>query len=316
MDALTIQATGKVNLFLETRGRRPDGYCEIRSVVAPVSLFDTLEIEVWAQERIETTMTLADDALLEAVPTVSPEENLATRAAWALKKESGCRGGARIYVRKQIPIGGGMGGGSADAAAVLTGLNALWKTGLDRRRLMAVGAALGCDIPALVHGGWVRMEGRGERIAPLAEDGARPTENIWIVLANPGFCVSTRDVYQRHDKAGLTLPAIPYTDAVRVFLRGTATEMGGALFNSLQPVVFEKYPLVAMTAERLARAGATGVLLCGSGATVMGLARDQEHARAIARDTSAAGEFPLWVRVAHLLPDGVMVAHGPLEARV
>ncbi len=310
---MTIHAPAKVNLFLEALERRPDGYHAIRSVLAPVSVFDVVTLE-HRDGDIETTLDPNGAIGADLLPDAASPENLAARAARALKEETGWSGGARIHVVKNIPVGGGLGGGSADAAAVLVGLDTLWNTGLSRERLMDVGARLGSDIPALIHGGWVVMEGRGERVTPLETDGARTRPRPWLVLANPGFHVSTRDVYRRY--TALTLSGTPFNNVLSVLKKGNVSEMAQAVFNSLQSCVFEKYPMTEMTAEGLADAGALGVLLCGSGATVMGLARDRDHARDIEQTVRARLDFPVWSQVAQLLPDGVMVAHGPLEARV
>jgi len=153
MKRLKIKAPAKVNLFLDVLGKRDDGYHEIRSLLLPVSLFDQLILEN-TPGRIETVTK--SQMYLKGIPWPvsmgSLDDNLATRAARLLKETTGIRCGARIILEKHIPIAGGMGGGSSDAAAVLKGLNTLWSTGLSQNELMALGAKLGCDIPALVHG--------------------------------------------------------------------------------------------------------------------------------------------------------------------
>ncbi len=311
MKSLAVQANAKVNLFLEIGESRADGYHEVRSILTPVSLSDTVVLERRA-DGVEAFMESDGAVGMENLPTLDSDENLVVRAARALQEETGCTEGVRIRVDKAIPVGGGLGGGSADAAAVLTGLNRLWNTGLSRARLMEIGLRLGCDVPALVHGGAVAVEGRGERVQAVNSPSARPP--VWLTLANPGFHVSTRDVFSRY--TALTYSPVPFKDAVSIFEKGDPGAMARMLFNSLQPSVFEKYPLIEMTAESLATAGATAVLLCGSGATVMGLASGEEQAREIERTLRTTLDFPVWTRAVRLLPDGVMVAHGPLEARV
>ena len=311
-ESLSIAAPAKVNLFLDVLGKRSDGYHDLRSLVVPVSLADAL--------RLEKT-----DGVIEAVcdSTELPEghaglvprsaENLAVRAARRLQEATGCRYGVRIHIRKRIPVGGGMGGGSADAAAALVGVNDLWGTKLDRSVLMALGTELGSDIPALVQGGAVCMEGRGERVTPIACRWPAGTE-WWLLLVNPGISVPTADIYRRF-RTGLTSPDETFTNAKFALERGAVTLAAASLHNALERVVFVKYPLLRIVAERLKAAGALGVLLSGSGASIFALAADRRHAEQMERRIGCDAGCPLWTRVAQVLPDGVMAAHGPLEAR-
>ncbi len=310
---LSIQAPAKINLFLDVLGKRADGYHELRSLVLPLSLADELTLE-----RTDGVIeVLCDGAgLPEGHEGLVPcgADNLAVRAARRLREISGYDGGVRIRILKRIPVGGGMGGGSADAAATLVGLNALWGTGLDPADLMGLGAELGSDIPALVQRGPVCMEGRGERVTPIVCHWPAGTE-WWLVLANPGFSVPTGDVFRRF-RTGLTLPDETFSNAKFALERGVVTLAAASLHNALERVVFVKYPLLRIVAERLRAAGALGVLLSGSGATIFALAADRRHAEQVANEIRRDTGPWLWTRVAQVLPDGVMAAHGPLEARV
>ena len=308
-EQLRAWAPAKVNLYLDVLGKRSDGYHDLRSVVVPIGLFDEVELERTGRE-IETHVTSELPACMTRLPDGS-DGNIATRAARLLRKTTGCRGGASVRLRKHIPVGGGLGGGSADAAAALVGLNDLWQTGLSRQELMSLGAQVGCDIPALIHGGAVVMEGRGEKISPLAVAG--PVSHWWIVVVNPGVMVSTRDIYARF-RCVLTSDGERYRNMVCALTEGDLDLAARSLFNRLQETVCRKYPLLGILAERLERAGALGALLCGSGASLFGLARDEEHARRIAESLARPSGAPIWCHVTRILPDGVMVAHGPLEA--
>jgi 4-diphosphocytidyl-2-C-methyl-D-erythritol kinase len=307
----TVRVTtpAKVNLYLEIVGRRVDGYHDIRSLVMPVSVCDVLTLT--AADGIETVLAVTERVDTAELAALAAGENLTTHAAAALRDATGYRGGARIVLEKHIPVGGGLGGGSADAAGVLAGLNALWGTGLDTGALAALGASLGCDVPALVHGGLVLMEGRGERISRPA---VRPAA-LHLVLVNPGFSVSTRDIYARY-RVPLTSFAPGSMNLVSALEGGDVSAVGRGLYNGLQDTVFRKYPLIEQTADALGEAGSIGVLLCGSGASVLGLARDRADARRVAASVRNRLEYPAWVQAVETLPDGVMVAHGPLEARV
>ena len=312
--SLILKAPAKVNLYLEVLGRRDNGYHDIRTVIAPVSLYDTVRLDL-VPDGVET---IWEDCSEEDRSLVRSDDNLATKAARLLKELTGARGGVRIHLKKNIPVGGGLGGGSADAAAVLIGLNKLWSAGLDTAELMGIGFSLGCDVPAMVHGGVVCSEGLGEKISalefgsPKRSDGGSG-DGWWLVLVNPGFSVSTADIYARCSSS-LTSDKIPLRSMVSALGEGDLEAVSGSLFNGLQGIVFAKYPLIEMIADGLVAAGAAGAQVSGSGSTVFGLARDEQHARETAERLPEALGFSVWSDVASIVPDGVMVAHGPLEA--
>lgn len=249
---MTVEAYAKVNLSLEVLGRRPDGYHEIRSVVLPISLSDTLSLE---------------DAAEGVVVSDSPhgERDLAVMAAKALI-DSGARGGVSIKTAKRIPEGGGLGGGSADAAATLLALNGMWNLGMTPMELAAIGARVGSDVPSLVLAHRFRrpvmMEGRGERVRVL-DDGeiAALCIGAFVVLANPGTRSSTAEVYA-----------------------GWRPENGTARNNAngLQAAACELHPEIAAAIDALSAAGAERAMMSGSGSTVFGFAGDEQSAERIA----------------------------------
>lgn len=309
MEELRLAAAAKVNLFLEITGRRENGYHDLRSVLAPVSLEDRLILRKTGG-LIETTIGENSSIDCEALSDGGRNgDNLVTRAARLLRDRTGYRGGVSITLEKHIPIGGGLGGGSADAAATLRGLNELWGTGLTRDELSALGASVGCDVPALVHGGLVLIEGLGEKVTPLPPSSL----SCLLVLVNPGFPVSTKDIYSRCTEP-LTSDRVSAKGMVRSLRGGDVDLVAEGLFNGLQETVFRKYPLIKLLADALDAAGSVGTLLSGSGATVFGLARDDEHARRIADSVAREVAPNVWRKVVRVLPDGVTVAHGPLEA--
>ncbi len=308
---VAVAAPAKINLFLDVVGRRADGYHDLQSIVMPIDVCDEITLRVLPEGvSLETEWGARppDDA-------PAAEENLAVKAARALQAASGCKRGVQIRLRKVIPMGGGMGGGSADAAAVLRTLNVLWELDWPLERLQEIGLTLGCDVPAMVCGRAVLMEGKGERVTPLRLEPDAVETAWWVVVVNPGFPVSTPDIYCRY-KPGLTPPRDAFTTIRFALERGRWTEVARGLFNALQETAFAKYPSLALLAVGLRNAGARGVLLSGSGASLFGLAETEEEARAVeARIRLATGPW-LWSRAARMLPDGVMAAHGPLEARV
>lgn len=292
---ITIEARAKINLTLEILGKRPDGYHELRSIVMPVSLTDTVRL---TSTYAQTAMTLTVSPGVDLTKIGSVDKNLAVRAARLMQERYRVNAGARIHIHKRIPIGGGLGGGSADAAGVIRGLDRLWDLHRPREELMALGTELGSDVPALVHGGAVLMEGRGERVRGLFGD-TPPVgcEGFWLVIANPGLMCSTPDVFRKWRGCLTASPSILHnmTSSIRTSDVSIAAEV---LHNGLQPVVFEGYPGVAQTASQLQAAGCLGVLLSGSGASVFGLVRDEAHGVEIGRKLGSG----FWHVLAHTCP--------------
>ncbi len=297
-----VAAPGKINLSLEILGRRADGYHELRSVVMPLALHDRVELSEAAEDSLEVVPENID------IGALCPSADNLVMKALGLMRRRGQGGGVRIRILKRIPIGGGLGGGSSNAAATLVGLNRLWGLGLSLRELMDLGARLGCDVPAIVCGGAVSMEGRGERVQALFEAGGAPPASFDVVLANPNVVVSTASVYQNFARV-LTQDNDSYTITVSAVRSGDLMAVARCLRNELEPGVFARYPAIGRLAESMRAAGACGVLLSGSGATVFGLVRDAAHGESVRRRLPS----DCWSLVTRTLPDGVMVAHGPLE---
>ncbi len=173
-------APAKINLFLHVNGRRPDGYHELQTAFQFLDLADTLAFEPLDNGAIER---------LGGLPGLAPADDLTVRAATALRQASGCRAGARIRIDKCIPDGGGLGGGSSDAATTLVALNALWGCGLDEDALAAIGLTLGADVPVFVRGRAAFAEGVGERLQAV------DFPERWAVVIHPGVAVPTAAVF-------------------------------------------------------------------------------------------------------------------------
>ncbi|MDF7647821.1 4-(cytidine 5'-diphospho)-2-C-methyl-D-erythritol kinase [Erwiniaceae bacterium L1_54_3] len=186
----TWPAPAKLNLFLYITGRRPDGYHNLQTLFQFLDFGDTLEITRDSSGKIR---------LLTPLPGVVDEENLIVRAAQALKQAAAARGtlpvdaGAQIALEKRLPMGGGLGGGSSDAATVLVALNHLWQTQLSVDELAAIGVHLGADVPVFVRGHAAFAEGVGEKIQP-----AEPEEK-WYLVAHPGVSIATPDIFKDAD---------------------------------------------------------------------------------------------------------------------
>ena len=277
---MTIAAYAKVNFTLEVLGVRPDGYHDLRSVVVPVSLAD----EVVLEPADGVTLAVRGDGGRGA-----EKDNLAVRAVRLMQRVSGRKDGVAITLEKRIPVGGGLGGGSADAAAVLNGLNEMWGLGIPRRDLASLGAEIGSDVPALVLGGAVLMEGRGERVAPLFP---LPSSLVTfhLVLANPGIFCSTPEIFKAFDAPLPNRPEIFYN--IRLAMQsGDGAAVSRALQNDLAATAMRLHPEIGAVRRRLETAGCLGASMSGSGATVFGVARDAAEAGRIARTLEAVG---LW----------------------
>ncbi len=383
-----VKAHAKVNVTLDILGVRPDGFHDLRSIVMPIELCDDVKLDVitqWPEGSVFPQLNSQHSTLNTSLMPIfslavasenvdiselgSPEKNLCVRAARLFFERAAEKGvdlsfisEVKISVVKRIPLGGGLGGGSADAAAVLRGLNRLAVQVANSElfnadALTAIGAELGSDVPALIAGGAVLMEGRGERVTWLPGFGGP----YYILLANPGIHVSTPLAYKAYDSFefgdnGIAKFGARSSESVSDFklrcsrsadaedsvppLRSSGpadiesldsnltdntyfsridtsrncgkslSDFSVMLTNGLEKPVFELYPEIAELSRRLKESGAEAVLMSGSGATVFALCKSPEDAKRL----SACLPKDYWMAVSRMMPDGVMAAHGPLEA--
>ena len=196
--------------------------------------------------------------------------------------------GARISVKKRIPAGGGLGGGSADAAAVLRALNELWGIGLSREALAEIGAQVGSDVPSLVFNAPVVMEGRGEKISPLSTS----TSSLHLVLVNPGVHSSTKEVYAACEGRPLDCENLT-ARMVEALQAGDLSRIAAALMNDLQPPAVKQHPEIADALVSLKTAGVIGAMMSGSGSSVFGLVENESEARRISSEMNAHG-YKAW----------------------
>lgn len=284
---MTVEAYAKVNFTLDVLGRRPDGYHALRSVVMPISLADTLEIEATEGGSITSDTGYDDDLCLKAARVLRSQiSNLKSQISDIGDQgvDSGDQVGVSIHVTKRIPAGGGLGGGSADAAAVLRTLNEMWGLNLPREELAEIGAQVGSDVPALVLGGPVLMEGRGEKVSPISTS----TSSLHLVLVNPGIHSSTKDVYAVCRARENDSPSP--TDAMIAALKtGDLAQIAAATSNDLQAPAVKLHPEIADALTSLRTAGATGVTMTGSGSCVFGFAPDAATAERISAELNSKG---------------------------
>ena len=259
---MNIQARGKINWTLDVVGRRADGYHLLDMLMQPIALHDTLSL-------------LPADGLfltIEGAPDLSPgEDNLILRAARALQNEYGVAQGARISLRKRIPMGAGLGGGSADAAAALKGLNALWGLGADLIALCRIGEDLGADVPFCLHDAPRRAQGIGERLTPI-ESRAFP-----LVLLQPCAALSTKEVFTAyHASPGIVSPDTEA--AAQALAKGDLRALRASAGNVLESASIPLRPEIVQAKEALYRQGAAFSQMTGSGSAVFGAFENTETA--------------------------------------
>jgi len=259
MSVLEVSAHAKINLSLDVSGKREDGYHELRMIMQTIDLHDKVLIETTGEAGI----TLECDN--SWVPLDS--RNTAWKAAQLMMEHCGIQTGIRINIRKRIPVAAGLAGGSADAAAVLRGLNKLFSAGLDRQRLKELGKQVGADVPYCIEGGTMLAEGIGERLTPL-----RDFSGVDIVLVKPKIGVSTGWVYGNLKIAEIIRQDRPDTELlISALTTGNLSMVAAHMKNVLELVTIPRYGIVQEAKDRLLKAGALGSMMSGSGPTVFGI---------------------------------------------
>lgn len=288
MREMHIKARGKINLGLDVVRKREDGYHEVRMVMQTVSLFDHLTLRRADREEIR---------IFSKNRTYLPlnENNLAWKAADLLKQEFGWKGGLEITLDKRIPIAAGMAGGSADAAAVLYGVNRMYRLGLSLEGLQERGVRLGADIPYCLMRGTALAEGIGERLTPLP-----PPPPAFLVIAKPPIGVSTRWVYG-HLKADEIREHPDIDGLIGCLKTGDLAGLCKKMGNVLEEVTIPAHPVIGEIRELMRAEGALGAMMSGSGPTVFGIFEKYEEAAACAttlkktrcaRNVFQAGFYP------------------------
>ncbi len=265
--ALKVLSPAKLNLYLEVLGKRPDGYHSLNTIFERISLSDEITVRELDNGRIRIESESKD------IPKDS--RNIAYKAACLLKDDLRISKGALISIKKRIPVGAGLGGGSSNAASTLIGLNRLWGLKLNKQRLSAYGAKLGSDVPFFLSGASFAFgNGRGEMIKALSPG----KKKLWHIVVAPRFKVSTKKIYEELDKAriGAGRKIRINTDCL------DKKKITGMLFNRLEEVTFKKYPGVKKLKENLTEQGIKNVLMSGSGGAVFGIVNSRKEARRIA----------------------------------
>ena len=279
-------APAKINLFLDVIRKREDGYHDLGTLFQTIDAGDTVSAEPRQDGRITLCYNEPQNYPLES--------DLVYKAATLLQQESGTTLGADIYLNKVMPLGAGLGGGSADAAATLRLLNQLWKLKFKFEKLEEIGAKLGADVPFLVRGGTAMAEGIGEKLTfvkPLQLSGEQ-----YLLVATPLDSVPTKDAYAGVPKSG---PDRWETYKAKCMRTGKAASIDFALantFNAFEESVFPKHPLVEEMKNEFKRLGATSVLMSGSGASVFGVFETRKQAKEAAEELKPISRYQVVTR--------------------
>ena len=279
-------APAKINLFLDVIRKREDGYHDLGTMFQTIDAGDTVSAEIREDGRITLCYNEPQDYPLES--------DLVYKAAKLLQQESGTTHGADIYLKKVMPLGAGLGGGSADAAATLRLLNQLWKLKFKAERLEEIGARLGADVPFLVRGGTAFAEGIGEKLTfvkPLQLPG-----EAHLLIATPLDAVPTKDAYAGVPKSGADRWEAYKVKCMRSGKAASVDFAMNNLYNAFETSVFPKHPLVKELKDELLRLGAKCALMSGSGASVFGVFETREQAKAAAEELKPSTRYMVVTR--------------------
>ena len=281
---LTLNAYAKINLTLDILGTREDGYHEVAMIMQSIKLSDTVELEK-LNSGIKFVLDDTNYIGSELIP--ADETNLAYRAAKAFMEHCGLKSGVFIRLTKKIPATAGLAGGSADAAAVIRGMNKIFNLRLPIEELCEIGAEIGSDVPFCIVGGTCLATGRGEQLKYLPDLPIMP-----IVLVKPRGIIPTGWAYKTYDAN--PSPEHPNTNEIQeAIMLGDYEAVTELLFNVLERVAVKKYPVITLYKEKMIEVGAIAALMSGSGPTVFGIAKTHDNAKEIAAafDNSGAQVF-------------------------
>jgi len=262
MNEILIKAPAKINLYLDILGKRPDGYHDLKMIMQTVSLYDEISLK-----KIDTTIELSSDA-----PMPTGEKNTAYKAAKLMIDTFGIKSGVKIEIKKKIPMGAGLAGGSTDAAGVIKGMNEMFELGQNQEELAKLGKKVGADVPFCVIGGTAIAEGIGEQITVLDK-----FNDVDIVMVKPDFSASTAYIFGKY--CGDDLREKPGIEKLIESMRNRdIKEVGKYLYNALETVTAIEYDEIDKIKSKLLELGAQGPLMSGSGSTVYGLFQCRQEA--------------------------------------
>lgn len=283
--SLFLRAPAKINWFLTILRKRDDGYHDILSLMHCIRLYDELQISKGDTIEVITDLDMP------------LEDNLVFRAASLIKRYTSYKEGAKIILRKNIPLSAGLGGGSSDAAYTLLGLNTLWGTHLSNKELSSIGAEIGSDVPFFLNGPTALVEGRGEKVTPLTIN-----STFVFIVVKPPVSVSTAWAYSHFDRFNINELTNKPVD-IKLFCETLEKKdfllLSTMLNNDLERVVVERYPVVGEIKEKLLNKGAVISAMSGSGPAVFGVFESEESAYSAARDMDS-----YWCKVVTTVTSG------------
>lgn len=297
MTSVTVKAPGKINLALQVGPKNSAGYHDLLTVFQAVDVWETLT----AEDAAEFSLTVSGDVVLDEIPL--DESNLVIAAARAVQRVTGHGGAASFHVDKKVPVGGGMAGGSADAAAALIAVDALWGTNLSQVQLLELASELGSDVPFMLEGYTQIGRGRGHLL-----DAIESLPFFWVVVPQP-LHLSTPLVYSTLDElrgdGSPALPASPSQGLLDALFAGEAHALAPELVNDLAAPALALAPQIQSVLDLGAQLGALAGMVSGSGPTCVFLAEDANHQARLADGFDTEGHYALCAsspaRGAHLL---------------
>lgn len=297
---VAVRVPGKINLQLSVGPLQRDGYHELATVFQSVSLFDEITVS-----QIESGIEITSDSKSN-IPL--DKENLAFRAAEIMRKKFDIESGLAIKIKKEIPVAGGMAGGSADAGGTIVAIDSLFSLGLKRDEMERISAELGADVPFTIAGGTAIGTGRGDQIAPVL---SRGSYNWVLALSTSGL--STPSVYKECDRLreGLDISKPFVSDSLlQALSHGDAKALGKALSNDLQPAACSLKPALRLILDVGLDYGALGGIVSGSGPTVAFLAENEDHALDLVVALTSSGVVGNVIRVAGPVPGARVITNG------
>ncbi|AOY75185.1 4-(cytidine 5'-diphospho)-2-C-methyl-D-erythritol kinase [Clostridium formicaceticum] len=267
MNKIQLKSRAKINLSLDVLGKRPDGYHEVQMIMQQIDLYDIVTL---MDKRDTETIEIITDC--EYIPRSNG--NIAYKAAELLRDHFHISRGLEIHIDKRIPVAAGLAGGSANAAAVLMGLNKLWELNLSTEELMKFGVKIGADVPFCIQGGAAVAEGIGEKLTTI-----KGLKNVWMVIAKPSISVSTAEVYSRLD-----LSKITNKPKLSTLLQALKDEdlytLCKNMVNVLETITEKRHPMIKELKKKMVEYHALGSMMSGSGPTVFGIFKKYEKAKA------------------------------------
>lgn len=264
MEKVIEKAYGKINLSLDVLGRRENGYHEVSMIMQTVGIYDTISLSKIDGDGIRLTASTKELPL--------DDNNIVYKAIRLIKEEYGIETGVSVHIEKQLPIAAGMGGGSADAAATLRGMNRLFNLELNETELEELGLKLGADVPFLIRGGIALAEGIGERLTEL-----EPFPECALLIVKPKLGVSTKEVYEAFD----SLSEVKHPDiesVVKGLGKSSLCDIVKDLGNVLEEVTVRKHRIISEIKQLLLENGAVFSMMTGSGPTVFGVFESEKEA--------------------------------------